>query len=112
MAESEARMIRCPWASAKSVSPTTTGWFIWRNPRSGDFNSTKIQKSTLSCSRSNLKSMMIFCANAQLWFDLKFDGAAILYSWPSKGSLSEYMADETSVEWTAPHLKKFLEEIA
>ena len=49
---------------------------------------------------------------AQLWFDLKFDGAAILYSWPSKGSLSEYMADETSVEWTAPHLKKFLEEIA
>jgi esterase/lipase superfamily enzyme len=49
---------------------------------------------------------------AQMWFDLKFDGAAILYSWPSKGTLSKYLADEASVEWTAPHLKKFLEEIA
>ena len=48
---------------------------------------------------------------AQLWFDLKFDGAAILYSWPSKGSVSEYFADEAAVEWTTPHLKKFLEEI-
>lgn len=49
---------------------------------------------------------------AQLWFDLKFDGAAILYSWPSRGGLSDYLADEATVEWTVPHLKRFLSEIA
>jgi esterase/lipase superfamily enzyme len=49
---------------------------------------------------------------AQLAFDLRFQGAAILYSWPSEGSVHRYSADEETVNWTAPHLKSFLEEVA
>jgi esterase/lipase superfamily enzyme len=49
---------------------------------------------------------------AQLAYDLGFDGAPIFYSWPSKGELKDYPADEASVEWSTPHLKSFLENIA
>jgi esterase/lipase superfamily enzyme len=49
---------------------------------------------------------------AQLAYDLGFDGAPILYSWPSKGKVGSYPADEATVEWTAPHLQKFLEKVA
>lgn len=49
---------------------------------------------------------------AQLSYDLAFDGAPILYSWPSQGCVSCYSADEATVEWTTPHLKKFLEDVA
>ena len=49
---------------------------------------------------------------AQLNADLGFDGAAILYSWPSQGTYSGYFADQKTVEWTVPHLRAFLEEIA
>jgi esterase/lipase superfamily enzyme len=48
---------------------------------------------------------------AQIACDLKFDGAAILYSWPSQGKLSGYTIDETNVEWTVSHLKQLLAEI-
>jgi esterase/lipase superfamily enzyme len=49
---------------------------------------------------------------AQLAYDLAFNGAPILYSWPSKGKVEAYPADEATVDWTAPHLKKFLEQVA
>lgn len=49
---------------------------------------------------------------AQLAYDLGFDGAPVLYSWPSKGHALGYFADEATVEWTAPHLKQFLEDLA
>ncbi len=49
---------------------------------------------------------------AQLAYDLGFDGAPILYSWPSRGSLRDYPADVETIEWTAPHLKTFLDKIA
>jgi len=49
---------------------------------------------------------------AQLAYDLGFEGAPILYSWPSKGQVQDYPADEASIEWAAPHLKNFLEKIA
>ena len=45
---------------------------------------------------------------AQIAFDLGFQGAPICYSWPSSGEYSKYMADETSAEWTIPHLDGFL----
>jgi len=44
--------------------------------------------------------------------DLKFDGAPILYSWPSQGELVEYTIDETNVAWTQPHFKAFLLAVA
>ncbi len=48
----------------------------------------------------------------QMAYDLHFDGAPILYSWPSKASLQGYMADEASAQWTVPHLEEFLELVA
>jgi esterase/lipase superfamily enzyme len=49
---------------------------------------------------------------AQLSYDLGFQGAAIMYSWPSKGKLAEYSADEATVDWATPHLEHFLETVA
>jgi esterase/lipase superfamily enzyme len=51
---------------------------------------------------------------AQIAYDLNFDGPPILYSWPSRAELSPigYTSDEANVEWTIPHLKNFLREIA
>jgi esterase/lipase superfamily enzyme len=49
---------------------------------------------------------------AQIAYDLQYDGAPILYSWPSQGSLTEYTVDETNVEWTVSHLKQFLLDVA
>lgn len=45
---------------------------------------------------------------AQVHYDLAFDGAPIVYSWPSKGSITGYPADEATIEWTLPHLESFL----
>jgi esterase/lipase superfamily enzyme len=49
---------------------------------------------------------------AQLAYDLKFDGAATFFSWPSQGGLLQYAVDETNVAWTVPHLKDFMVSVA
>jgi esterase/lipase superfamily enzyme len=49
---------------------------------------------------------------AQMAYDLKFEGAPAFYSWPSKGALAAYTHDEATVEWTVPHLKAFLQDLA
>jgi esterase/lipase superfamily enzyme len=49
---------------------------------------------------------------AQLAYDLKFQGVPIFYSWPSRGELAGYPADEATIDWVKPHLKQFLEEVA
>jgi esterase/lipase superfamily enzyme len=49
---------------------------------------------------------------AQLAYDLHFDGAPILYSWPSDGAIPAYRADEQDAKATIPHLKTFLEDVA
>ena len=49
---------------------------------------------------------------AQLAYDLGFQGAPIMYSWPSKGKLTNYSADEATVDWATPHLEAFLETLA
>ncbi|MBY0274274.1 alpha/beta hydrolase [Candidatus Binatia bacterium] len=49
---------------------------------------------------------------AQLSYDLGFDGAPILYSWPSKGATLAYTWDENNIDWTVPHLRTFLEQVA
>ena len=48
---------------------------------------------------------------AQIAFDLKFAGAPICYSWPSKGGLAEYTRDESNVTWTVTHLEHFLNQV-
>lgn len=49
---------------------------------------------------------------AQMAHDLKFEGAPIFYSWPSQAQLAAYTIDENNVEWTVPHLKEFLMDVA
>lgn len=48
---------------------------------------------------------------AQFTYDLRFDGAPVLYSWPSKDRVLGYTEDEDTVQWTAFHLRAFLEEL-
>jgi esterase/lipase superfamily enzyme len=48
---------------------------------------------------------------AQLAYDLRFDGAPILYSWPSRASLFRYSADRDAAEWSAAHLQTFIDSI-
>ena len=49
---------------------------------------------------------------AQVAYDLDFDGVAILYSWPSEARLLGYPNDANNAEWTGPHLRWFLEDVA
>lgn len=45
---------------------------------------------------------------AQLGFDLKVPGITMLYSWPSRGNVSDYVADIESVEASEEHIAQFL----
>jgi esterase/lipase superfamily enzyme len=46
---------------------------------------------------------------AQMSYDLKFDGAAFMYSWPANGGITSYVYDRDSAEQAEPHLRNFLE---
>jgi len=48
---------------------------------------------------------------AQLTYDLGFEGAPILYSWPSRASVFRYSADREAAEFTAEHLANFLDSV-
>jgi esterase/lipase superfamily enzyme len=45
---------------------------------------------------------------AQIAYDLKFDGAAFLYSWPSGGAVGSYTYDRESAQASVPYLQQFL----
>ena len=47
----------------------------------------------------------------QLTYDLGFDGAPILYSWPSSGKLLSYAKDERNAILSGAHLKAVLDEL-
>ena len=47
---------------------------------------------------------------AQIAYDLDFDGAPVFYSWPSKGRVLDYMADEQNIEWSTEVLRGFLDD--
>ena len=49
---------------------------------------------------------------AQIAFDMDYDGAPILYSWPSRGNVTDYVADTAVVRLSARRLSAFLEEVA
>lgn len=48
----------------------------------------------------------------QLAFDLKFGGATVLFSWPSRGSVLEYTVDEQAAEWSVPDMQAVLSSLA
>ena len=49
---------------------------------------------------------------AQIVEDLGFEGCPVFYSWPSRGKVSAYPADETNISWSKKNLKGFLEDLA
>ena len=49
---------------------------------------------------------------AQLAYDLGFPGAAVFFSWPSRGELIPYISDEQAAEWSAHDVKTVLAELA
>jgi esterase/lipase superfamily enzyme len=49
---------------------------------------------------------------AQIAYDLKFEGAAIAFSWPSLGRATGYVRDEASVLWSAAHVETFLQQLS
>jgi esterase/lipase superfamily enzyme len=44
----------------------------------------------------------------QIAYDLDFVGAPIFYSWPSNGKMTDYLKDETNINWSTPHFQHFL----
>jgi esterase/lipase superfamily enzyme len=48
---------------------------------------------------------------AQLAADLSFPGPALMFSWPSQGSVPGYGIDEGNIEWATPDIKKNIENI-
>jgi esterase/lipase superfamily enzyme len=46
---------------------------------------------------------------AQIAYDLHFDGAPFLYSWPSGGAVTSYTYDRESAEGSEPYLRQFLD---
>lgn len=48
---------------------------------------------------------------AQLWYDLKFPGAPIFFSWPSQGSRAGYTFDENNATWAQADFQRFVEEL-
>lgn len=49
---------------------------------------------------------------AQMAYDLKFPGIPLFYSWPSAGRVSAYTKDESNIQWSEPHIKAFLKDVA
>ena len=47
---------------------------------------------------------------AQISYDLKFNGKAVFYSWPSQGSTLRYGKDEENIKWSQKNIKRFLED--
>jgi esterase/lipase superfamily enzyme len=48
---------------------------------------------------------------AQFAWDLEFQGVPVLYSWPSRGELLSYPADESASAWSAPHFTAVLKRL-
>lgn len=48
---------------------------------------------------------------AQISYDLKFKGVPMAYSWPSKDKFTKYARDESSIQYTLPHLVAFLNKV-
>lgn len=47
---------------------------------------------------------------AQIAYDLKFDGAPVFYSWPSRAETALYMIDSQTMEWAEHDMTVFLRQ--
>lgn len=110
-----------------------TWWRLYREDSDKDFVVTRFQeqpdasfygdlRATIGKSRGKQAFVFVHGFNvafdaavyrtAQLAYDLDFDGAPILYSWPSQGTLTGYPIDQTNNDWTVAHLQVFLRQVS
>lgn len=110
-----------------------TIWTFWREDPARHFIIVKAQEQTYQefyrdvagvVGRSQRREAFVFVhgfnvgfesavyRTAQIAYDLGFDGAPILYSWPSLGSPAAYPVDANNSEWTIDRLHWFLEDVA
>jgi esterase/lipase superfamily enzyme len=110
-----------------------TIWTFWREDPARHFIVVKAQEQTYddfyrdvsgTVGRSQRKEAFVFVhgfnvtfesavyRTAQIAYDLGFDGAPILYSWPSLGTPTGYPVDANNSEWTIDRLHWFLEDVA
>ena len=48
---------------------------------------------------------------AQIGYDLKLPGEMAFYSWPSRGNVSDYSADEATISASVKYIAQFLQEL-
>jgi esterase/lipase superfamily enzyme len=48
---------------------------------------------------------------ARLAYEISYQGIPALYSWPSRNSLMNYIADVAGVDWSVANLRQFLEDL-
>lgn len=110
-----------------------TIWTFWREDPARHFIVVKAQEQSYSefyrdlsavVGRSVRKEAFVFVhgfnvtfesavyRTAQIAYDLGFDGAPILYSWPSLGTATGYPVDANNSEWTIDRLHWFLEDVS
>ena len=110
-----------------------TVWTFWREDPTRHFIIVKAQEQTYAdfyrdvagmVARSERREAFVFIhgfnvsfesavyRTAQIAYDLGFDGAPILYSWPSLGTATGYPVDANNSEWTIDRLHWFLEDVA
>jgi esterase/lipase superfamily enzyme len=108
-------------------------WRLWRENKDKDFVITRFEEQQsgeffldlrATIGKSSGKQAFVFVhgfnvpfdaavyRTAQLAYDLDFDGAPILYSWPSEGKLTGYPTDLNNNEWTVDHLSTFLRQVS
>jgi len=74
---------------------------------------TKPDKSVLVYIHGYGRRFATSARNAALVaYEVGYQGTPVVYSWPSKGSAAHYVADSTTVEWSTPHLRDFIRELA
>ena len=108
-------------------------WTLWREDPNKHFIVVRARQQTYEefyrelgdvVGRSRGREVLVFVhgfnvpfesavyRTAQIAHDLKFDGAPILYSWPSLGSAGGYPTDVNNSESTIQNLHYFLEDVA
>ena len=116
------RVERPTWWTLYTENPNEHFTIVARRQQSGtDFYADLRNKVT----SANRREMFVFVhgfnvgfddavfRTAQIAYDLGFDGAPVLYSWPSEESVSPagYATDLANNDWTVPHLAAFLDEL-
>lgn len=88
------------------ISPKTTN--VFNSLLSRKINSSTHKDAFVFVHGYNVNFAAAAMRTAQIAFDLGFEGAPMMFSWPSQGSLKAYIGDNDSVNYAKIHLKEFL----